>query len=96
MASSFIDQTVQIPAADQEAQDHFAPLIAELVAWRATIPVRLRTQDLVMSLWFVWIKWQEYRKNMEHRTTSIRGTGMPFKPSPYSPGTFKYDRPVLR
>jgi hypothetical protein len=96
MASSFIDETILIPSADKAASDGFAPLIAELVQWRATIPTRLRTQDLVMSLWFVWVKWQEYRKNFEHRTTSIKGEGMPFKPMHYSPGTFKYDRSVVR
>lgn len=96
MASSFIDETIWIPAADQESNDAFQALIAELVQWRATIPTRLRTQDLVMSLWFVWVQWQKYRKAAASQTLSIKGTGMPYSPTRYTPGAFKYGRSVLR
>lgn len=96
MASSFIDDTIWIPAADQESDDAFKALIAELVAWRATIPTRLRIQDLVMSLWFIWVQWQKLRVAAKNPTKSIQGQGMPFKPTEYKPGVFKYGGSLIR
>lgn len=95
MASSFIDDTIWIPAGNEASNQHFLGLIAELVQWRATIPTRLRVQDMVMSLWFIWVQWQKYRKAHEERTGSIQGAGMPWKPTSYRPG-FKYRGTVLR
>ena len=95
MASSFIDDTIWIPAGNEESVKHFAPLIAELVQWRATIPTRLRVQDMAMSLWFIWVQWQKYRKAHEEKTDRIVGSGMPWKPTGYRPG-FKYRGTVLR
>jgi hypothetical protein len=95
MASSFIDQTIWIPASDAESEKAFQDLIGELVAWRATIPTRLRTQDLVMSLWFLWIKWQQFRKEHESKVTAITTAGDPFSPTGYKTGMFTYDR-ILR
>jgi len=92
MASSFIDETIIIPWADQEAADMFGTLIAELLQWRATIPTRLRTQDLIMSIWFMWVRWQQFRKDSEHETRVIRTSGMPFKPTSYKPGLFQHGR----
>ena len=95
MASSFIDQTIQIPAADPESEKAFLDLIGELVAWRATIPTRLRTQDLVMSLWFIWVQWQQYRKDAGRAISEISTMGTPFRPTTYKAGLFKYGS-VLR
>jgi hypothetical protein len=89
MASSFIDQTIVIPWATEAEQQMFQALIAELVPWRATIPTRLRVQDLVMSLWFIWVKWQDFRRQAYKATKSLRTTSMPYQPTGYKPG-FKY------
>jgi hypothetical protein len=95
MASSFIDQTIWIPAADADSEKAFQDLIAELVQWRATIPTRLRTQDLVMSLWFLWVQWQKLRKDHSTQTREIATAGMPFHPTAYKAGMFRYGS-VLR
>jgi hypothetical protein len=96
MASSFIDGTIIIPWADDESKAMFSRLIAELVAWRATIPVRLRTQDMGMSLWFIWLKWQEFRKAALHASVRIQTQGTPFRPTDYKAGLFRYGGSLVR
>lgn len=86
MASSFIDQTIWIPWADEAAAKEFQPLIDELLLWRATIPVRLRTQDMGMSLWFPWMRWQKMRDAAFQETKIIKMAGMPMRPTEFSQG----------
>jgi hypothetical protein len=96
MASSFIDQTIEIPWADEIAQQEFQPLLDELLLWRATIPVRLRTQDMGMSLWFVWLKWQQMRKTAEQQIKTLKTAGVPYKATNYKAGVFQVRGSVLR
>lgn len=63
MASSFADQEISIPWADDAAAELFGALVDELRDWR---PKRKDIkQDLVMALWFVWLAWESERQTAE-------------------------------
>jgi hypothetical protein len=95
MASSFIDQTIEIPWAGEDEQHMFAPLLDELTQWRATIPTRLRVQDMVMSLWFMWMRWQKMRQShIQPAAKSIRTQPMPFTPTQHR-NMFEYKGSIL-
>lgn len=96
MASSFIAGEIWIPNGDEATAHQFKPLLDELLDWRATIPTRLRVQDMVMSLWFIWMRWQQYRKFQREGTMQIKGTGMLTKPTGYTPGKVSYGGVLVR
>lgn len=62
MDQSFKAGDIRIPYGDQVTQDRMAALLTQLRAWRPDIKTKNLTQDLVMSLWFLWRHWMEIRK----------------------------------
>ena len=62
MDQSFKAGDIRIPYGDQVTQDRMAPMISQLRAWRPDIKTKNLTQDLVMSLWFVWKHWMSTKK----------------------------------
>jgi len=94
MASSYIDQTIQIPWADEAEREMFQPFIDEHTQWRASIPTRLRVQDYVMSAWFPWMQWQRFRESQRQQTLVIKGEGLPFRATQHRQ-VFEYRGSVL-
>lgn len=85
MARSFLVREIELPGADDPATLRArGELDAELLSWR---PYRKGTklrQDLVMALWFSWMRWRSTRQ-MEpqmDRTPIIRMSGLGVKPVP--------------
>lgn len=70
MASAFRDKEIRIPWGDTEAQDHFRALTAQLASWR---PKRSKdiTQDAVMTLWFLWLRWELVRQQPSGNVTRL-------------------------
>ncbi len=62
MDQSFKKGEIRIPYGDLRTQDRMAPLLQQLRNWRPDVKTKDLTQDLVMSLWFCWLFWQEIRK----------------------------------
>ncbi len=62
MDQSFKKGEIRIPWGDQATIDRMTPLVTQLRAWRPDIKTKHLTQDLVMSLWFVWLYWQSITK----------------------------------
>lgn len=58
MDQSFKKGEIRIPYGDQLTIDRVTPLLNQLRSWRPDIKTAKLTQDLVMSLWFVWLYWQ--------------------------------------
>ena len=79
MASSFILREITFPDGDDESRRLMEPLRAELLAWRPNVDPKLLRQDLVMALWFGWLKWMERRKRVG-QTTRWKVGGTPWKP----------------
>lgn len=61
MAGDYMRGKVRIPWRDPVSQEKFAEFIQQHIDWRPDIPPRLLRQDALMSEWFVWKKWQEWR-----------------------------------
>lgn len=62
MSSAFHDREVSMPYGDEEARARIQPLVDELSVWRPKSKVK---QNLVMSLWFGWMWWQQQRGSMD-------------------------------
>jgi hypothetical protein len=81
MARSFLRGEIRLPGADDEVtREAMNRLVAELVAWR---PYRKGTrlrQDLVMALWFCWIKWHEMKDRIGTIPQPWLVGGLPWKP----------------
>lgn len=65
MAGSFIRREMILP--DEEGEGAFSrrtlePLLNQLEQWRPNVPTKLLRQDGVMSLYFNWRRWMEWRE----------------------------------
>lgn len=90
MARSFLVGEVALPGADDDAtQRARAALDAELHAWRPNKSGTKLRQDLVMALWFCWMRWRHERihTGTDDTTNVIRlaGLGRGVKPTTYRP-----------
>jgi hypothetical protein len=63
MPTAFIKGEIRLPG-DTAARDKLRPYLDQHLGWRANIPTRRRTQDLVMMQWFAWLFWERRRKVM--------------------------------
>ena len=63
MPSAFIRGELRLPG-DEDAKVRLRPYVDQHLAWRANVPARRRTQDLVMAQWFAWLFWERRRKTM--------------------------------
>ena len=61
MASAFLDGEIRIPWGDEPTRERMQPLIDELKKWRPTARGADLQQDRVMTLWFLWMRWQADR-----------------------------------
>lgn len=82
MARMFFQQEIELPGAD-DPRTLLArrALDSELVAWR---PFRKGTQlrqDLVMTLYFAWLRWRQLRAHLENRGQPIKTRGMSWTPT---------------
>lgn len=84
MAGSFIRKEVQIPWGDDLSERRMTPLLNELRAWRPGLTPKLQRQDMVMSTWFVWLRWQKDRQGMLHSTNEWSTRGTPWRPGDMS------------
>lgn len=64
MDSTFVDHMISIPWGDDEAVKRFGPLLDELRAWRPMKSGVQLKQNLVVALWFIWIRWEQDRQSM--------------------------------
>jgi hypothetical protein len=90
MASQFIDRSFILPAADEDSRKASQLLIDEALSWRATIPTRDRTQDILMTVWFQWLRWQTMRLKERKSQKEVKGNGMPFAPTSLPGGLTEY------
>jgi len=83
MDKHFRKGDIRIPWGDQRTIDRMTPLVTQLRAWRPDIPTKHLTQDLVMALWFVVLKWEE----MQGRTVAPAPAWRPswLGDTPYTP-----------
>jgi hypothetical protein len=63
MAGSFIRREIIIPDGDEFSRRRMEPLLHQLEQWRPNVPAKLLRQDGVMSLWFCWRRWMEWRES---------------------------------
>lgn len=78
----FFQHEIELPGAD-DPRTVLArrALDGELVSWR---PYRKGTQlrqDLVMTLYFAWLRWRQLRSHLENRGKPIQMRGMAWKPT---------------
>lgn len=60
MVTTFIKGEIDLPWADDEyTRFNVGELVGELLAWRPFKKGTKLRQDLVMALWFAWIKWRQ-------------------------------------
>ena len=52
-------------------------LFEQLLAWRPDVPVRFLTQDLVMSLWFCYLRWRQLRDLVDADLSPWKRRGSP-------------------
>lgn len=79
MARSFRVGEVVLPGADDpDTQRQRAALDAELHAWRPMVRGAKLRQDLVMAMWFCWMRWRTERLNAstDDRSHLIRTSGL--------------------
>lgn len=90
MATSFAVGEIRIPYGDQHTRDIVTPLINQLLNWRPLVATKKIRQDLVMALWFAWLRWMNRRKGLlelEGVDLTITGRpGSPFFTPPPPPG----------
>ena len=83
MVRDFLRQKIDISGADDPATEGaFGELRSQLLAWRPDRRGNRLQQDLVMALWFCWLRWRTIRHRLrtDPHATAITTTALPFKP----------------
>jgi hypothetical protein len=84
MTTTFIKNEIGLPWFDDpETRHQIGELRSELLAWRPFKRGTKLRQDLVMALWFAWIKWRQ-RKGSDADPDSVnafKARGLPYAPS---------------
>lgn len=76
MAGAFRRGEIRLPGTP-EARIAMQPLTEELIDWRIDIPAKELTQDLVMALWFVYLKWMTLKASLVQDLVSFDRTASP-------------------
>lgn len=84
MAGSFLTKAIIWPRANEFSERRLEPLYDQLVAWRPGVPTRLLRQDGVMSLWFLWMHWQQQIANLDVDLSAWQSSATPWKPGDMS------------
>lgn len=74
MASAMSRGEIRLPGTP-EGREMCALLVEELLQWRQEIPAKLLRQDLVMALWFVYLRWQQVRAAINSSLEDFNRTG---------------------
>ena len=64
MANAFADGEIRIPWGDETTRAAMAPLVHELRTWKPNKRGSALKMDRVMTLWFLWMRWQAERESM--------------------------------
>lgn len=80
MPSSFVDREIVIPW-DEGAREKMGPLVEELRSWRPKRSGRDLKQDLVVALWFCWIRWQAERDGLTAQLPRFKRPSWMLKPA---------------
>lgn len=73
-----------------EGRDLCATLIEQLIDWRVDVPAKLLRQDLVMALWFCYLRWQQIKGNLQQDLSAFDRTASPmFTPYQTTIGTWR-------
>ena len=62
MAAAFRRGEIRIAYGDEDTKAKLDQLFSELANWRPDIPSKVLRQDMVMALWFVYLRWINMRK----------------------------------
>lgn len=83
MARSFRRNEIVIPGADDPATQAALELLKrELTNWKPYKRGTRLKQDLVMALWFCWMRWQARREHLKlGHAAEITATALPLKPT---------------
>ena len=85
MGGSYSRGEIDIPWGDKYAEERFREFVSEHMAWRADIPTKLLTQDLVMAAWFGWLFWQQKRQFIQADTKYWNRAGLGNSYTQYRP-----------
>lgn len=66
MANAFADGEISIPWGDDRSKEAMAPLIHELRTWKPNMRGSALRQDRVVTLWFIWMRWQSERETLNN------------------------------
>lgn len=81
MARSFLRGEIRMPgASDASTTAAVEQLVSELVSWRPYKRGNRLRQDLVMALWFCWLKWRDVRLRLTAIPQPIEVGGLPWQP----------------
>lgn len=67
MANAFADGEISIPWGDDATREAMAPLIHELRTWKPHVRGSALRMDRVVTLWFMWMRWQAERQLFQPR-----------------------------
>lgn len=76
MASAMSRGEIRLPGTP-EARILIQPLVDQMFEWRVDVPAKLLRQDVLMALWFVYLKWQTVRQSIEQDLSAFDRSGSP-------------------
>ncbi len=75
MMDAIVNGQIRFPSIRVE-HEAFAMLYDQLMSWRQDIPTRRLTQDLVMALWFCYLRWRNLRQLVDADPSGWRRSGI--------------------
>jgi len=76
MIDAIVRGEIRFPSINEHNGEDFATLFDQLLAWRPDVPTRRLTQDLVMALWFAYLRWRQLRQLVDLDISGWRRDGL--------------------
>jgi hypothetical protein len=96
MMDAIVRGEIRFPRIATE-HESFAMLYDQLMSWRVDIPTRRLTQDLVMALWFCYLRWRNLRQLVEADPSGWRRASLDeITNYPYARTNISIDGPAER
>lgn len=75
MASTFVKREIELPwaADDDQTRLWVREFVKQLYKWKPGVKGNKLRQDLVMTLWFVWMLWRSRRKEIDNLGSAQKG-----------------------
>lgn len=81
MPTDMLRRRLLIADGNEYTRARLSKLRSQMTSWRADMPTRQLQQDLVMALWFCWMRWKSLTPNAVASLDAWKHNALPYTPT---------------